>query len=111
MIPPLSPRLPLATPSPQVMAHTARLSATPAEAAPTPPETPSPEKKKAYEEFEALLLGDVLKNLRGSLGGSWLGKDAGAGEDAILEMAEQQMVKVMASQDVLGIVRSLEKKL
>lgn len=69
------------------------------------------EKKKAYEDFEALLLGDVLKNLRGSLGGSWLGEDAGAGEDAILEMAEQQMVKVMASQDVLGIVRSLERKL
>jgi len=69
------------------------------------------EKKKAYEDFEALLLGDVLKNLRGSLGGSWLGKDAGAGEDAILDMAEQQMVKVMASQDVLGIVRSLERKL
>jgi hypothetical protein len=75
------------------------------------PDPLAPEKKKAYEEFEALLLGDVLKNLRGSLGGSWLGKDAGAGEDAILEMAEQQMVKVMASQDVLGIVRSLEKKL
>lgn len=69
------------------------------------------EKKKAYEDFEALLLGDVLKNLRGSLGGSWLGEDAGAGEDAILEMAEQQIVKVMASQDVLGIVRSLERKL
>lgn len=66
------------------------------------------QKKKAYEDFEALLLGDVLKNLRGSLGGSWLGKDAGAGEDAIFDMAEQQLVKVMASQDVLGIVRSLE---
>lgn len=69
------------------------------------------EKKKAYEDFEALLLGDVLKNLRGSLGGSWLGEDAGAGEDAIFDMAEQQMVKVMASQDVLGIVRSLDRKL
>jgi hypothetical protein len=83
-------------------------------AAPAKPETASQalaEKKKAYEDFEALLLSDVLKNLRGSLGGSWLGEDAGAGEDAILEMAEQQMVKVMASQDVLGIVRSLERKL
>jgi Rod binding domain-containing protein len=78
-------------------------------------ESESPEaraaKKKAYEDFEALLLGDVLKNLRGSLGGSWLGEEAGAGTDAIMEMAEQQMVKVMASQDVLGLVRSLEKKL
>jgi hypothetical protein len=69
------------------------------------------ERRQAYEDFEALLLGDVLKNLRGSLGGSWLGEDAGAGEDAILEMAEQQMVRVLASQDILGIVRSLEAKL
>ncbi len=89
------------------------ISATPAATPPKPEANPQAlaEKKKAYEDFEALLLGDVLKNLRGSLGGSWLGEDAGAGEDAILEMAEQQMVKVMASQDVLGIVRSLERKL
>ncbi|MDX2266606.1 MAG: hypothetical protein NW208_00780 [Bryobacter sp.] len=69
------------------------------------------EKRKAVEDFEALLLSDVLKNLRSSMGGSWMGEDAGAGSEAISEMAEQQMVKVLASQDVLGLVRTLGSKL
>jgi hypothetical protein len=69
------------------------------------------ENRKAIEDFEALLLGDVLKNLRTSMGGSWMGDDAGAGSEAISEMAEQQMVKVLASQDLLGLVRTLGPKL
>ncbi len=67
----------------------------------------SADKRKAIEEFEALLLGDVLKNLRGSMGASWLGEEATAGNDAIVEMAEQQLVKTMASQDALGMLRLL----
>ncbi len=80
-----------------------------------PATTPDPKavesKRQAIKDFEAVLLGEVFKNLRGSFGGSWVGEQAGAGTDAIVEMAEQQIVKAMASQDILGLVKQLEKRL
>jgi Rod binding domain-containing protein len=78
---------------------------------------PGEDIRPVVEEFEALLLADVLKNLRSSMsgglsgGGDGFGGEATAGDDAIREMAEQQMVRVLASRDVLGLVQSLGSQL
>ena len=66
----------------------------------------SPEKiKQAAEQFEALLIGQMLKAAReaGSSGGLGSGEDA-AGQTG-MEMAEQQFASLLASRGGLGLSR------
>jgi flagellar protein FlgJ len=76
----------------------------------------SPEKtKKAAEQFEALLIGQMLKSAReaGSNGGLGTGED-NAGHTG-MEMAEQQFASLLASKGGLGLSRfitlNLDRKL
>lgn len=71
----------------------------------------TPEKvQKAAKEFEALLIGQMLKSVReSSFGGGWgTGDQAG---DVALEMAEQQMSQLLASNGGLGLARVITKGL
>jgi flagellar protein FlgJ len=57
--------------------------------------------KDAAQQFEALLIGQILRAARES-GGGWMGsKDASA--DCATEFAEQQFATVMARQGGLGL--------
>jgi peptidoglycan hydrolase FlgJ len=65
----------------------------------TPPA--SPEKVQgAARQFEALLLGQMLRSARGE--GGWLGSSDGA-NDCAMEYAEQQLAALLADQGGLGL--------
>jgi len=68
----------------------------------------SPEKiKKAAQQFEALIIEQMLKSMReSSFGGGW-GTSDQAGDTA-LQMADQQMAQMMASSGGLGLARVIE---
>lgn len=65
----------------------------------------SPEKiRDAAQQFEALLLGQLLKGMRGNEAG--LG-DAGGAGDALYEAAEQEFAKALAARGGLGLARMI----
>jgi Rod binding domain-containing protein len=61
----------------------------------------APEKvQDAARQFEALLLGQILRSARGD--GGWLGSNDGA-SDCAMEYAEQQLASLLAEQGGLGL--------
>jgi len=72
-----------------------------AAASPASPERDSAAKvRDAAQQFEALLLGQILKAARGS--GGWMGSSDGS-SDCAIEYAEEQFATVMAKQGGLGL--------
>lgn len=70
----------------------------------------SPEEvKKAAEEFEALLIGHLLKQAR--LSETGFQQDGTAEADALFEMAEEQFGRAIASQGGLGLAGSVQRSL
>lgn len=74
----------------------------------------SSEKSKVAEaakQFEALMLGQLLKTARQSSEGGWLGTgDDQAGEMAV-DLAEQQFAQAMSAKGGLGIAKMVTKGL
>jgi flagellar protein FlgJ len=70
--------------------------------------------KKVAEQFEALLMAQLLKSMRETSSGGWLGTGDDKAGVTMVEMAEQQFAQVLASQGGLGlaglIVQGLSKK-
>jgi Rod binding domain-containing protein len=61
-----------------------------------PPSPPDPVKvKDAARQFEALLLGQILRTMREAA--------TGEGGDALLEVAEQNLAQAMAAQGGIGL--------
>ncbi len=58
---------------------------------------------EAAQEFEALLLAQVLKAARQPGEGGWLSSGSDQASNTALEMAESQLARVLASRGVLGI--------
>lgn len=54
-------------------------------------------------EFEALLIGQMLRSIREANGGSWLGSDDDQSAGAIADYAEQQVASAMAQAGGLGL--------
>ena len=71
------------------------------------------EVRDAAQQFEALLLSQILRSARES-GGSWLGSGSGGAADCATEFAEEQLATSMARQGGLGlanmIANGLERK-
>jgi Rod binding domain-containing protein len=66
-------------------------------------ERANPEKvREAAAEFEALLIGQMLRGMRESGSGGWLGSGSGESE-SLMEMAEQQLARVLAARGGLGL--------
>lgn len=69
--------------------------------------------RDAAQQFEALLLSQILKSVRES-GGSWLGSGSGGAADCATEFAEEQLATSMARQGGLGLANliagGLERK-
>ena len=66
--------------------------------------------RRSARDFEALMIGNMLKTVRESSLGSGWGTEDQAGSVA-LEMAEQQISQMMASQGGLGLARLISKGL
>ncbi len=64
----------------------------------------------ATEDFEGLLIGQMLQSIRESALGGWQEQKDQSGAVA-LEMAESQLSKVMASNGGLGLAKSLQQSL
>jgi flagellar protein FlgJ len=58
--------------------------------------------KDAAQQFEALLMGQILRSERESNGGGWLGSGSGAGDSAT-DYAEQQLAAALAAGGGLGL--------
>lgn len=66
--------------------------------------------RDAAEQFEALLIGEMLKATHQESSG-WLGdSEDGAGQQAIA-LAEEHLAKALASQGGLGLARTIERQL
>ena len=59
--------------------------------------------KKVAAEFESLLLTQILKSMRESSSGGWLGEGEEKGDSVMVEFAEQEFARAMASQGGLGL--------
>ena len=57
--------------------------------------------RDAAQQFEALLLGQILRSIRES--GGWLGSDKDASGDCATEFAEQQLAAALAQRGGLGL--------
>lgn len=76
-----------------------------------PPAPEDPAKvRDAAQQFEALLLGQLLRSVRES-GKGWLGSGGDAASDCATELAEQQFARLLALQGGLGLASLIEKGL
>ncbi len=74
---------------------------------------PSPEKASAADtaaDFEALLIGQMLKSARSDSDG-WLGTGEDSSSASLIEMAEDQIAKVLADGGGLGLASMIERSL
>lgn len=67
--------------------------------------------RAASAEFEALLVGQMLRAMREAGGGGWLGGDEQDAAFSLMEMAEQCLAVALASQGGLGLARLVEQSL
>jgi Rod binding domain-containing protein len=87
-----------------------RVSATPASGLPSTAKGEDPKAtREAATEFESLLVGQMLKSMREGKEESWLGGESSAGNESIMEMAEQQVARAIAQRGGFGIARMLDK--
>ena len=65
--------------------------------------------REAAQQFEALLLGQILRSARGS--GGWLGSGGDAAGDCSASLAEQHFAAMLAQQGGLGLAALIEQGL
>lgn len=75
------------------------------------PSSANPDKlKESARQFEALLIGQMLKSVRES-GGSWMGSGEDESASAAIGMAEEQLAQTLAAQGGLGLTSMVMKGL
>lgn len=75
-------------------------------------EVPARNEREAAEQFEALLIGQLLRAARESSGsGGWLGTGEDHSSESIAEYAEQQVAGLLSSSGGLGLARLIEQGL
>jgi peptidoglycan hydrolase FlgJ len=80
---------------------------TPLHSSPRTPDTPA-KIRDAAQQFEALLIGQILRTVRES--GGWLG-NSDSSSDCAMDYAEQQLALVMAQRGGLGLADLIAKGL
>lgn len=77
-----------------------------------PPVKDSPDRiKRAAEQFEALLIGQMLKSAREAGASGALGTDEDSAGQTGMELAEQQFAGLLASNGGLGLSRFITSNL
>jgi Rod binding domain-containing protein len=68
----------------------------------------SPESiKKSATQFEALLIGEVLKSARASDGSGWMDTDEDDAGSILSEVSEQQLSQALAAGGGLGLAKTI----
>jgi peptidoglycan hydrolase FlgJ len=62
---------------------------------------------KAATQFEALLIGEVLKSAREADGSGWMGTDEDEAGSTLMEVSEQQISQALASGRGLGLAKMI----
>lgn len=62
----------------------------------------------AAQEFEALLLAQILRSVRESAAGGWSGEKTEESGGLMLELAEQELARAMAARGCLGLAAMAE---
>ena len=64
---------------------------------------------EAAQQFEALLIGEMMKSVHESSSSGWLGSDDGeGGGNQAMELAESQFANALAAHGGLGLARMVE---
>ncbi len=75
-------------------------------AGPAPRGQNDPKKiQAAAGDFEALLIASLLKSMREGGSSGWLGTGEDKASESLIEIAEQQLAKLVAAQGGLGLAR------
>jgi Rod binding domain-containing protein len=67
--------------------------------------------KQAAQEFESLLLAQILRSVREAGSGGWLGSGENQEMSSTMELAEAQLSRAMAQSGALGITKLLAGEL
>ena len=65
----------------------------------------------AAQQFEALMIGEMMKSSREDGDGGWLSNDADNGEESAMGMAEAQFAQALASRGGFGLAKTIEKSM
>ncbi len=63
----------------------------------------------AAQQFEALMIGEMMKSVRESGSEGWLGSGGDTGDDAAMDMAEGQFARALAMGGGLGLSKMIEQ--
>ena len=66
---------------------------------------------KAAQQFESLLISEMLKSAHGSDDDGWLGSGDSAGSNSAMQMAESQLAEALSSGKGLGLASIIEQKM
>jgi Rod binding domain-containing protein len=66
----------------------------------------SKDAKKAGQDFEAVMIAQMLKAARRTGSGGWMGSESKAA-NPVIDMAEEQLARAMATQGAFGIAKLL----
>ena len=78
------------------------------------PASVDPKTKKihnAAQQFEALMVGEMLKSARESDSDGWLGSGGSTGDDSAMDMAESQFSNALAKSGGLGLAKMIESSM
>jgi peptidoglycan hydrolase FlgJ len=65
---------------------------------------------QAAQQFEALMIGEMMKSVHEGSSSGWLGSDDGeGGNNQAMEMAESQFANALAMNGGLGLARMVEQ--
>ncbi|MBV9761651.1 MAG: hypothetical protein JO340_13905 [Acidobacteriaceae bacterium] len=62
---------------------------------------------KAATQFEALLIGEVMKSAREADGSGWMGTDEDEAGSTLMDVSEQQISQALASSGGLGLAKMI----
>jgi len=65
----------------------------------------------AAQQFEALMLGEVLKTVRSGGSDGWLGSGDSSGDDSAMDMAQNELANVLAASGGFGLAHMIEQKM
>jgi peptidoglycan hydrolase FlgJ len=60
---------------------------------------------QAAQQFESLLIGQLLKSMRGSSSAGWLGTGEDSTAGSVMELAEEQLAESLARAGGLGLAK------
>jgi len=87
------------------------ISAAPGPTAAGRPANPNPKIADAASQFEALLLGEMLKSVRESGTGDWMGDSDDQSGTSLAEIAQEQFAQALAKSGGLGFARMVTDQL